>query len=87
VHSTHCAAWVLTSPVMMMVWHKHCRHEWRLPTMAAVMGLSCRFPRSEGPAAFWQNLVDGVDMVSCSGAFRILRPCMHVCMTGAAKQL
>ena len=32
--------------------------------MADIIGLSCRFPESAGPAEFWANLVSGKDMVS-----------------------
>jgi hypothetical protein len=41
-----------------------CRGD-RQGTMADVIGLSCRFPESEGPAEFWSNLVDGTDMMTC----------------------
>ncbi len=34
-------------------------------TMAEIIGLSCRFPESNGPAEFWSNLMDGTDMVTC----------------------
>ncbi len=30
----------------------------------AIIGLGCLFPGADGPAAFWQNLVDGVDSTS-----------------------
>ena len=33
--------------------------------MADIIGLSCRFPESNGPAEFWSNLMDGTDMVTC----------------------
>ena len=33
--------------------------------MADIIGLSCRFPESNGPAEFWANLMDGTDMVTC----------------------
>ncbi|EIE23140.1 hypothetical protein COCSUDRAFT_47508 [Coccomyxa subellipsoidea C-169] len=34
-------------------------------TMADIIGLSCRFPESNGPAEFWSNLMDGTDMLTC----------------------
>jgi hypothetical protein len=33
--------------------------------MADIIGLSCRFPESNGPAEFWSNLMDGTDMLTC----------------------
>jgi fatty acid synthase len=33
--------------------------------MADIIGLSCRFPESNGPEEFWNNLMDGTDMVTC----------------------
>src|SRR6266542_4006488 len=30
----------------------------------AIVGIGCRFPRAEGPAAYWRLLRDGVDAVS-----------------------
>jgi len=30
----------------------------------AVIGMSCRFPGSQNPEAFWQNLVDGVESIT-----------------------
>lgn len=33
--------------------------------MADIIGLSCRFPESNGPGEFWSNLMDGTDMLTC----------------------
>ena len=32
--------------------------------MADIIGLSCRFPESNGPSEFWSNLMHGKDMVT-----------------------
>lgn len=32
--------------------------------MADIIGLSCRFPESNGPSEFWSNLMNGKDMVT-----------------------
>ncbi|EIE22203.1 ketoacyl-synt-domain-containing protein [Coccomyxa subellipsoidea C-169] len=32
--------------------------------MTEIIGLSCRFPESNGPAEFWTNLIDGTDMLT-----------------------
>ncbi len=37
----------------------------------AIIGLGCLFPGADGPAAFWQNLVDGVDSTSAATAAEI----------------
>jgi len=37
----------------------------------AIIGLGCLFPGADGPAAFWQNLIDGVDSTSLATAAEI----------------
>ncbi|MEI6778733.1 MAG: beta-ketoacyl synthase N-terminal-like domain-containing protein, partial [Chloroflexales bacterium] len=37
----------------------------------AIIGLGCLFPGADGPSAFWQNLVDGVDSTSMATAAEI----------------
>ena len=37
----------------------------------AIIGLGCLFPGADGPAAFWQNLVNGVDSTSVATAAEI----------------
>jgi fatty acid synthase len=31
--------------------------------VADILGFSCRFPESERPSQFWDNLINGIDMV------------------------
>ena len=33
--------------------------------MALILGLSCRFPESASASSFWNNLINGENMVSC----------------------
>ncbi|CAL8464659.1 g4194 [Coccomyxa elongata] len=35
-----------------------------VPASVDIMGFSCRFPESESPTQFWENLVAGTDMVT-----------------------
>ncbi|MBX0328786.1 PfaB family protein [Oscillochloris sp. ZM17-4] len=37
----------------------------------AIIGLGCLFPGADGPAAFWQNLADGVDSTSVATELEI----------------
>ncbi|MEI7772269.1 MAG: polyketide synthase, partial [Chloroflexales bacterium] len=37
----------------------------------AIIGLGCLFPGADGPAAFWQNLVGGVDSTSAATAAEV----------------